>query len=306
MTAYYNESDPYAAQWLRNLIEAGHIAPGIVDERSITAVRAAELAGFDQCHFFAGIGVWSYSLRLAGWPDDRPVWTGSCPCQPFSSAGKRAGHEDERHLWPAWARLIRERRPVACFGEQVASADGYAWLDLVLADLEACGYAVGAVDFPAAGAGAPHIRQRLWFFGALADADADRQHSRSAGDVQGEEGARREDGDEPARCGCAGLLADAERARLEARAEEDLFGARRHGQGRQPGESGERRMRELLEFWSDVQWLACRDGKYRPIEPGTFPLAHGAAARVGRLRAYGNALQAQAAAAFITAAMSEA
>jgi len=82
MTAYYNENDPYAAQWLRNLIEAGEIAPGYVDDRSIVDVRPDELDGYTQCHFFAGIGVWSYALRRAGWSDDAPVWTGSCPCFP--------------------------------------------------------------------------------------------------------------------------------------------------------------------------------------------------------------------------------
>ena len=87
MPAYYNENNRFAAQWLRNLIAAGDIAPGDVDERSITEVRPDDLRGYTQCHFFAGIGGWSAALRLAGWPDDRPVWTGSCPCQPFSAAG---------------------------------------------------------------------------------------------------------------------------------------------------------------------------------------------------------------------------
>ena len=88
MAAYYNEIDPYAAQWLRNLIEAGQIAPGYVDERDIRDVSPSDLIGFTQHHFFAGVGVWSYALRLAGWPDDEPVMTGSPPCQPFSSAGR--------------------------------------------------------------------------------------------------------------------------------------------------------------------------------------------------------------------------
>ena len=66
MPAYYNEIDPYAAQWLRNLIAAGHIAPGVVDERSIEDVHPSDLRGFEQCHFFAGIGVWSLALRRAG------------------------------------------------------------------------------------------------------------------------------------------------------------------------------------------------------------------------------------------------
>jgi hypothetical protein len=72
VTAYYNEIEPFAAQWLRNLIDAGHIAPGVVDTRSIEEVTANDLKGFTQCHFFAGIGVWSYALRRAGWSDDRP------------------------------------------------------------------------------------------------------------------------------------------------------------------------------------------------------------------------------------------
>jgi DNA (cytosine-5)-methyltransferase 1 len=165
MLAYYNEVDPFAAAWLRELIKAGCIAPGEVDERSIEDVRPDDLRDFSQCHFFAGIGVWSHALRCAGWPDDRPVWTGSCPCQPFSAAGKGAGFADERHLWPAWFHLIVHAKPwaVPIFGEQVASKDGLAWLDLVQADLEGAGYACGAVDTCAAGFGAPHIRQRLYW-----------------------------------------------------------------------------------------------------------------------------------------------
>lgn len=58
-------------------------------------------------------------------------------------------------------------------------------------------------------------------------------------------------------------------------------------------------------FWGDADWIACADGKYRPVEPGSFPLAHGAPARVGRLRAYGNAIVPQVAATFIRAVMDE-
>ncbi len=160
-SAYYNEIDPFAAQWLRNLIAAGHIAPGEVDERSIEDVTPDDLRGFTQCHFFAGIGVWSHSLRLAGWPDDRPVWTGSCPCQPFSAAGKGDGFADERHLWPHFFHLISECRPQHVFGEQVAAGNANVWFDLVQADLEGVGYAFGLVPFTSAGIGAPHIRESL-------------------------------------------------------------------------------------------------------------------------------------------------
>ena len=165
MTAYYNEIDPFAAQWLRELIREGHIAPGDVDERSIEDVRPDELAGYTQCHFFAGIGVWSLALRRAGWPDDRPVWTGSCPCQPFSAAGKGNGFDDERHLWPSFQWLIQQRRPPKVLGEQVAAKRTDPWFDLVQADLEAMGYAFGCVPFPSASVGAPHIRDRAFWVG---------------------------------------------------------------------------------------------------------------------------------------------
>lgn len=170
MTAYYNEIDPFAAQWLRNLIDAGHIAPGVVDERSIAEVSPRDLEGFTQCHFFAGIGGWSLALRLAGWDDARHVWTGSCPCQPFSSAGKRRGFDDPRHLWPVWRDLIAQCAPTVVFGEQSARASD--WLGLVRSDLEAMAYAVGAMPIEAACVGAQQLRDRYWF---VACADGERE-----------------------------------------------------------------------------------------------------------------------------------
>jgi len=161
--AYYNDTDKFCCEWLRRLIAAGHIASGEVDERDIRDVSPDDVRGFAQCHWFAGIGVWSYALRLAGWPDGSPVWTGSCPCQPFSSPGKRKGFADERHLWPYWHWLIQQCRPPVILGEQVTRAIKVGWLDLVSSDLEGIGYAIGSADIPAAGVGAPHIRQRLYF-----------------------------------------------------------------------------------------------------------------------------------------------
>lgn len=163
MTAYYNEIDPFAAQWLRNLIVAGHIAPGEVDERSIRDVASDDLKSFTQCHFFAGIGIWSYALRKAGWSDERPVWTGSCPCQPFSRAGSRRGEQDERHLWPEWFRLIKECRPDVVFGEQVAGKDGLIWFDNVSADLENEKYTAGAAVLRSSGVGAANDRPRIYY-----------------------------------------------------------------------------------------------------------------------------------------------
>ncbi|MET0653697.1 MAG: DNA cytosine methyltransferase [Hyphomicrobiaceae bacterium] len=376
--AYYNEHDPFAAAWLRELITAGAIAEGEVDERSILDVRPADLDGFRQCHFFAGIGVWSHALRAAGWADDRPVWTGSCPCQPLSGAGQRKGHADERHLWPALYALVAECRPAVVFGEQVTGQDGREWFAAVRTDLEGTGYAVGAADLCAAGAGAPHIRQRLYFV-AMADAeyaglegrlsrradarrhDLDR-HARRDGATGGLGYADRTEREawsdiasgsetrpgESAQSGAPGGLDHTAGARLEGTFPEaegdpqgkarlrlpdagrgngglaDTAGCRhpdepgqepaglqppppedpqgpesgRHGAGPRTGGSG-----PSDGFWRNADWLFCRDGVWRPVEPGSFPLAHGAAARVGRLRGYGNALCAPVAQSFIEAVM---
>lgn len=261
-STYYNEHDPYAAAWIRNLIAAGRISPGDVDERDIRDVRPEDLRGYTRCHFFAGIGVWDYALGLAGWPSDRPVWTGSCPCQPFSAAGHGGGFADERHLWPAWHHLIRECRPGIVLGEQVADTGGLTWLDLVQADLEGSRYACAPVDFCAAGAGAPIRRQRLWFVA-------------QALECSGGFGWER-------RQATASRYDDVREAPVRA---QDQHGPRVAG-----------------THWDQAEWVVDRDGCARPIEPGTFPLAHGAPARVGRLRAYGNAIVPQVAAEFISAA----
>ena len=366
--AYYNEIDPKAAAWLRELIKQGLIAPGDVDERSIEDVLPTELAGYTQCHFFAGIGVWSHALRQAGWPDDRPVWTGSCPCQPFSSAGKRGGVDDERHLWPAFYWLISQCKPDVVFGEQVASKDGLSWLDTVQADMEAAGYAIGAVDLCAASVGAPHIRQRLYFvadsISLAVRSERPGSHVQETAKMEGDK--RERVWADSSKCGTVGILEhaasdgrDARRAESDRRGiasgcgtdilgdandtrsqgwglltadrsgdsadqcavrqtgpTNNLADAERGGCGAQ-GISGGLSSQVLggrsdfalpitepgptNGFWRDAQWIYCRDDKYRAVEPGTFPLAHGAPARVGRLRGYGNAIVAPVAEAFIRA-----
>jgi DNA (cytosine-5)-methyltransferase 1 len=405
MAAYYNEFDPYAAAWLRNLIAAGHIAPGDVDERSIKEVQPDDLRGYTQAHFFAGIGGWSLALRLAGWDDARPVWTGSCPCQPYSAAGKRRGDDDERNLWPVFFDIIRECRPPVTFGEQVASAIGHGWLDGISADLEGEGYACGAAVLGAHSVGAPHIRQRLFWVadaeggrdirsdepsglllepfsggsdGRLADADSSGSSAQrgDAGEVRGVQEAQREPehgADVSGRGGEHGRLADADRGqrpgitdgegcqfdgqtagrvqgdgiaqsggehgrlehatgdgRLERRAEPGgrgaaggcgesggmgdaldprLEGHAGHGHnGGEPGRLDPDETRPVAATgdagggaWSDFYLVPCLDGKARRVGSGLFPLAHGATARVGRLRAYGNAIVPQVAAEFVTA-----
>ena len=179
MSVYYNEWDSAAAQWLRNLIKAGHLPPGDVDERSIKDVRADDLVGYTQLHFFAGIGGWPLAARLAGWPDDREIVTGSCPCQPYSVAGKGEGDADPRNLWPDFFRILSARRPACIMGEQVQAAVGKGWLDRVRTDLEGIGYAVRGVGVPACAVNAPHRRDRLWFVaGSMGDAQGERRDGR--------------------------------------------------------------------------------------------------------------------------------
>lgn len=328
--AYYNEIDPFAAQWLRNLIDAGHIAPGVVDTRSIEEVTANDLKGFTQCHFFAGIGVWSYALRRAGWPDDRPVWTGSCPCQPFSACGKRQGKDDERHLFPTWFRLISECRPDVIFGEQVASKDGLGWLDDVRDHLERAEYAFAGFDLCAAGFGAPHIRQRLFW---VADADSQfmetsiecRERGRTEfangcciswlvdtnrdgreGRLSGRKSAQREAINGSAGCnGAACGMAHAKHLQRQEPAPagclDELPGERNQDSKALAGFGGNSGTNAVNGFWGSADWLFCRDGKWRPVKPGLKPLVNGLAGRVGQLRAYGNAIVAPVAEAFIAA-----
>lgn len=372
MTAYYNEFDPYAAEWLRNLIKAGHIANGVVDERSITDVTAKDLEGFSQHHFFAGIGIWSLAMRQAGWRDEWPAWSGSCPCQPFSSSGRGDADKDDRDLWPAWFDLIQRCRPPVLFGEQVASAltlgkigkpirspSEWAWLDRTQADLETAHYASGAVDLPAAGVGATHGRQRLWFFAfdrlgnsnvvglegsremersgntATSEnwkkhrnvhddrvdelADSERKQCERSNPFQNEhiEKKRQRQSTKPSRHNSTNKLADAHRD------EQRQGGTNRaeSGSGNEPRSVTSRRgeVSDLAQPINptnlvisgtnyprrfDSDWLLGVDGNFRAVESGTQPLAPSNPTRVGRLRAYGNSIDAEEAAVFVSAAMS--
>lgn len=329
---YFNEIEPFAADWL------GQLYPGAtIDRRSIVDVSARDVVGFRRCHFFGGIGGWEYALHLAGWPAERSVWTGSCPCQPFSSAGKGLGTADARHLWPDLCRLIAQCEPATIFGEQVASLDGRQWVAGVRADLEALGYAVGVADLCAAGAGenaegwivrgdtvkwesvvlgAPHIRQRLFW---VANANENGQRTlpkRELHDTEHHVESRSR----------LGGLADAERPAGRSgsigRSDDRRQASERHESADRPGEHCETRglgyanserkdsIRRVQGWprtecsrgtWSDFDIIYCRDNKYRRVESGSFPLVDGAVNRVGRLRGYGNAIVPQVAATFVKA-----
>lgn len=96
---------------------------------------------------------------------------GGYPCQPFSTAGKRGGAEDDRHLWPEMRRVIEELRPTWVIGENVAGHITLG-LDEVLSDLDALGYASRAFVVPACAVDAPHRRDRVWI---VANANSSRQ-----------------------------------------------------------------------------------------------------------------------------------
>lgn len=279
MTVYYNEIDLYCAQWLQNLMDAGQIPRGVIDTRSIENVRPDELAGYTQCHFFAGLGGWPYALQLAGW-GTRPVWTGSCPCQPFSAAGKRVGFADQRHLWPAWFHLISQRMPAVIFGEQVASA--LDWLRLVRSDLEGLEYAVGHEPIEAASAGAEDFRDRFFFV-----ADSDEQFTSAewkqrSGKFVWTSG----DQENPAR-----TLAD-----------RPSFG---WGEGWTEHDLRSRGIAASVVSVEGCQYIECTDGKApvwrRLPPPGVRWLGNGIPARVAKLRALGNAIDPRPTASFITA-----
>jgi DNA (cytosine-5)-methyltransferase 1 len=407
MPAYYNEYEPYAAEWLRNLIKKGLIPDGEVDTRSIVDVAPDDLRAFTQCHFFAGIGGWGHALRLAGWPDDRPIWTGSAPCQPFSVAGKGAAQADERHLWPVFFDLIRACRPPVVMGEQVAAAVGKSWLDGVSADLEGIGYATGAAVVPACAVDAPHRRDRLWFVanstsarfslshgtgasatrqpdakpecgGGLHCDVADARYDESQGWIAGQDtsagaSAGNSTWNEPASCRIShgdSHMADADDHGRQAgrgddqaarygdpvaaeggsdvgnvgdaalhEPERDAWARARSGQAEgwrpsseldRPGDGisgggnvgdapgagrqqhgGAFAVEQELEAaerggggaWANTIWLTGADGKARRVEPSICLLAHGVPGRVGRLRAYGNAIVPQVAAEVIMAFM---
>jgi DNA (cytosine-5)-methyltransferase 1 len=302
MSVYYNENDAHKVDWLQRSIARGLIPDGIIDTRSIAVVQPYDLKGFIQCHFFSGIGGWPAALRLAGWPDDRPIWTGSCPCGPFSRAGKKLGFSDPRHLWPEWERLISECRPAVIVGEQ--SADATDWLRIVRGRLDSLGYAVGAIPFEAASAGSEHRRPRFYFV-------ADRDGFRRRLEQQQQGGLGERPRHQPGRSGDSIVVGNAagddqRRPGQSGRTEQGAPG------GPSAGGAGD-----------GLIWITDHHGNARRAPPGIRGLAHGLRgqlairravetagvtkeethtySRVGALKGFGDALDLRAAKAFVTA-----
>lgn len=297
---YFNEIDSFAATWIQNLFPSA-----TVDRRSIKDVDGKDTYRFGRCHFFAGIAGWEYALQLAGWPDDWPVWTGSCPCQPFSSAGKRQGESDERHLWPDFRKLIAECLPPVVFGEQVASKDGRLWLAGVRTDLEALGYALGAADLCAASVSAPHIRQRLYWVGVANknrcspwnSATESNGHRSAAISASGGNPERLDDASDFRRKTWRNDNSQHDRQQLSATSQSNS------GLVNSNGYHSHWWSGPLQVGWNAIEAEIERGGKkYRAkwrIKPGLSIVAHGIPGRVGKVCGAGNAIVPQLAAEFI-------
>ena len=331
MKTYYNEFDKKKAHALKRLIVEGHITRGDIDDRPIQEVTADDVKGYTRSHFFAGIGLWELALQYAGWPADRPVWTGSCPCQPFSTAGEQKGKQDERHLWPEWLRLIRESRPATIFGEQVASSIAKGWLDDVYQGLESEGYAIGSAVLPACSVGAPHKRDRLWFVANSESQFSNGRLSRDSHEEPREEGGQRKVGAEDnspcnvanSRCEPEGNKVDGLSAEWQHSSEAkqwttegnrltdssccdvaDTKCERPQGYREYESEHGTQgRQVQAGHHWESGVWIQCPDGKQRLVEPSIPLLANGYTARVPVLHSIGDGIVPQVAGEFIMASM---
>jgi DNA (cytosine-5)-methyltransferase 1 len=309
MTAWYNEIDPQAAEWLRELIRRNAIAPGVVNETSIENISPADIAGARRVHLFAGIGAWDYALQVAGWPTGWPVWTGSCPCQPWSKIGKLQRTGDSRELWPHMLRLLRECRPDVVFGEQVPNAIKHGWYDRMSADMEEIGYSVGAIVLGAHSAGAPHIRPRLYWVAIRCGVQTSPvlDHPNGEGlerQSRNEHDTQRQDRKITQRSGAAGHV-----AATGGQGDATQVGALPLLRGgilvQRPPDACERLQLRggrpeqrncIFDAWTNSDLRGFSVGGFRRVEPGVSPLVTRSASHVGRLRGYGNSIVPQTAA----------
>lgn len=309
MKHFWNDNDPGAVAWLRQLAHLFPVRANVCD-KSILDITAQDMDGYAQHHFFCGIAGWPVALDMAGLGRMEGVMTGSAPCQPFSIAGTQRGNLDERHLAPVWLAIIKATKPRILFGEQVDAAIRHGWLDDLFDALEECGYACGAAVLPACSVGAPHIRKRI-IFGAvridriaevadewrglraqrLADADdqqrqpvSDEQSPRVFGAVARAPECRNRSGEYRASMGGLAYAARSGRgqARCDASRHREAYEGppgNRHGNGGaddvQRRVVGTSRASAPHGGWHDTDWLFCRDGKWRPAQSSVQRVAYG-------------------------------
>jgi len=186
------------------------------------------------------------------------VICGGYPCQPFSTAGKRRGKEDDRHLWPEFSRLVDELRPAWVIGENVAGHISMG-LDNVLSDLEGQGYTCRAFVIPACATNLPHRRDRVWI---VANSGVRRSCGSKGWEMEQPGGAEAISASE-----APIPLADADAARREERNAAPVTDGQRLPSGRV----------DAIRF----HWLP---------EPNVGRVANGVPRRVDRLKALGNAV----------------
>ena len=215
------------------------------------------------------------------------IISGGFPCQPYSVAGKRLGKEDERHLWPEMLRIIREVAPTYVVGENVRGlvnwSEGMVFEE-VCADLEAEGYEVQPFILPAAGVGAPHRRDRVWF-----DAYSNNQRTGAGfGQVQSANGEvpQRHDDAKP-RDASGGVVAYASNKGLQRRKEDRDIGGRRKERDQQPAG---RICASWQKFPTQPPVCGGDDGLPRELDGITFSKW-----RNESIKAYGNAIVPQVA-----------
>ena len=259
-------------------------------------------AGLSKPVLFCDIEPWSRKILKKHWPDvpiaenvkelandpdrnvpDCDILTAGYPCQPFSHAGKRLGHADDRHIWPYLLQIVAQKRPAWCVFENVYGHVSMG-LDQVLSDLEGQGYASRTFIVPACGVDAPHRRDRIWIIAQSNDANTDSQrpHRTEQHEHRGGEPA---DGQERDTGQVREVLArrgNAEEWRAKDVAHTDSQRGRSGNAGRQDAEDAGQPPCNTRDNTRRMEsWLT---------EPSVGRVAYGIPKRVDRLRGLGNAI----------------